>query len=258
MTGGHGELFVQTFDRKKLTATGPILNLPPAGRGDQGRCSAGRRKRRRGAGRGAPFRRGAAALADGQPALRLARTAPHARVQADLRPRARRARPAGGVMATQPQASGHSPACGPAARRSRRGDADHEQRPSALFRRGLDPVAVRRNPADARRRPDDRRETIGVPVGFSLVGRVADEAELLLIAVDPASSGAASARPCSTTSSPVRRDAGRAPAPSRSPRRQSGRRNVSRRRLCPGRPAPQLLSRARRRAFDAVTLMLTD
>ncbi len=30
MTGGHGELFVQTFDRKKLTATGPILNLSPA------------------------------------------------------------------------------------------------------------------------------------------------------------------------------------------------------------------------------------
>ena len=30
MAGGHGELFVQTFDRKKLTATGPILNLPPA------------------------------------------------------------------------------------------------------------------------------------------------------------------------------------------------------------------------------------
>ena len=29
MTGGHGELFVQTFDRKKLTATGPILNLTP-------------------------------------------------------------------------------------------------------------------------------------------------------------------------------------------------------------------------------------
>ncbi len=27
MAGGHGELFVQTFDRKKLTATGPILNL---------------------------------------------------------------------------------------------------------------------------------------------------------------------------------------------------------------------------------------
>ena len=29
MTGGHGELFVQTFDRKRLTPTGPILNLPP-------------------------------------------------------------------------------------------------------------------------------------------------------------------------------------------------------------------------------------
>jgi len=29
MTGGHGELFVQTFNRKKLTATGPILNLTP-------------------------------------------------------------------------------------------------------------------------------------------------------------------------------------------------------------------------------------
>jgi len=28
--GGHGELFVQTFNRKKLTATGPILNLTPA------------------------------------------------------------------------------------------------------------------------------------------------------------------------------------------------------------------------------------
>ena len=29
MTGGHGELFVQTFDRKKFNATGPILNLSP-------------------------------------------------------------------------------------------------------------------------------------------------------------------------------------------------------------------------------------
>ena len=34
MAGGHGELFVQTFDRKKLTATGPIVNLSP-GRGDK-------------------------------------------------------------------------------------------------------------------------------------------------------------------------------------------------------------------------------
>jgi tRNA threonylcarbamoyl adenosine modification protein YeaZ len=30
MTGGHGELFVQTFNRRKLSATGPILNLTPA------------------------------------------------------------------------------------------------------------------------------------------------------------------------------------------------------------------------------------
>jgi tRNA threonylcarbamoyl adenosine modification protein YeaZ len=29
MTGGHGELFVQTFNRKKLTATGPVMNLTP-------------------------------------------------------------------------------------------------------------------------------------------------------------------------------------------------------------------------------------
>jgi tRNA threonylcarbamoyl adenosine modification protein YeaZ len=29
ITGGHGELFVQSFDRKKLTPTGPILNLSP-------------------------------------------------------------------------------------------------------------------------------------------------------------------------------------------------------------------------------------
>ncbi len=30
MAGGHGELFVQSFDRAKLTAAGPILNLTPA------------------------------------------------------------------------------------------------------------------------------------------------------------------------------------------------------------------------------------
>ena len=29
LAGGPGELFVQTFDRKKLTASGPILNLAP-------------------------------------------------------------------------------------------------------------------------------------------------------------------------------------------------------------------------------------
>jgi tRNA threonylcarbamoyl adenosine modification protein YeaZ len=30
VSGGHGELFVQTFNRRKLTATGPIFNLSPA------------------------------------------------------------------------------------------------------------------------------------------------------------------------------------------------------------------------------------
>ena len=29
VAGGHGELFVQTFDRRKLNASGPILNLSP-------------------------------------------------------------------------------------------------------------------------------------------------------------------------------------------------------------------------------------
>jgi tRNA threonylcarbamoyl adenosine modification protein YeaZ len=29
MAGGHGELFVQTFNRRRLNATGPILNLTP-------------------------------------------------------------------------------------------------------------------------------------------------------------------------------------------------------------------------------------
>ena len=29
MTGGHGELFVQEFDRQPLTATSPLFNLPP-------------------------------------------------------------------------------------------------------------------------------------------------------------------------------------------------------------------------------------
>ena len=30
VTGGHGELFVQSFDRKTWTATGPVLTLSPA------------------------------------------------------------------------------------------------------------------------------------------------------------------------------------------------------------------------------------
>ena len=29
MAGGHGELFIQTFDRKKLTPVGPMASLPP-------------------------------------------------------------------------------------------------------------------------------------------------------------------------------------------------------------------------------------
>lgn len=29
LSGGHGELFVQTFDRKKMSATGPVLCLTP-------------------------------------------------------------------------------------------------------------------------------------------------------------------------------------------------------------------------------------
>ena len=29
LAGGHGEMFVQTFDRKKLSATGPVLTLSP-------------------------------------------------------------------------------------------------------------------------------------------------------------------------------------------------------------------------------------
>jgi tRNA threonylcarbamoyladenosine biosynthesis protein TsaB len=30
VAGGHGELFVQTFDRKKFNSNGPVLNLAPA------------------------------------------------------------------------------------------------------------------------------------------------------------------------------------------------------------------------------------
>ena len=29
IAGGHGELFIQTFDRRRLNATGPVLNLSP-------------------------------------------------------------------------------------------------------------------------------------------------------------------------------------------------------------------------------------
>jgi tRNA threonylcarbamoyladenosine biosynthesis protein TsaB len=29
VAGGHGELFVQTFDRRKLVPTGPVVSLPP-------------------------------------------------------------------------------------------------------------------------------------------------------------------------------------------------------------------------------------
>lgn len=29
LSGGHGELFVQSFDRKKMSASGPVLNLSP-------------------------------------------------------------------------------------------------------------------------------------------------------------------------------------------------------------------------------------
>ena len=29
LSGGHGELFVQTFDRKKMSASGPVQNLSP-------------------------------------------------------------------------------------------------------------------------------------------------------------------------------------------------------------------------------------
>ena len=70
MAGGHGELFVQTFDRKKLTPTGPILNLPPDSGGGEGRCAAGGRQRRRGAGRGARVGRGAC-RSSRRPAARL-------------------------------------------------------------------------------------------------------------------------------------------------------------------------------------------
>ena len=89
MAGGHGELFVQTFDRKKFNATGPILNLAP-GSGDEGRRPACRGKRCRGIGRGAPLGRGAAAVADRQPRPRTARVAALAGMQACLCSRAGR------------------------------------------------------------------------------------------------------------------------------------------------------------------------
>ena len=92
MAGGHGELFVQTFNRKKLTATGPILNLTPDSGGAQGRRAAGCRQRRRSAGRGAARSGEALPLfPTASRALALARAAADAGMQADLCPRARRA-----------------------------------------------------------------------------------------------------------------------------------------------------------------------
>ena len=99
----------------------------------------------------------------------------------DARPRQ------GGVMSSAPRTATYGSACAPARRR----DLDEVMRDHGsglrpVLRRSLDPVAMRRNPADVRRLADARRGRATATVGFSLLRAVADEAELLLLAVDPA------------------------------------------------------------------------
>ena len=249
VVGGHGELFVQQFDG--ATAE-PIVRAAQPCRRPRPRqidCAAGRRLGRRGSwSRRAAGAKRAKRWPSAANALRLARSAAQPAAQAGLCPRARRARAGGRLMATPRSTSRAHRAA--ARRRSRRGDGGHGRRVRRPLRRGLDPLAMRRDPADGRRVADARaRRRRRRRVGFSLFRTVADEAELLLLAVLP---------------DHHRRGIGRRllddfidSAPRRGVSRvhlevRDGNPAVDmyrRRRFRAGRPTPQLLSCAGRRAF---------
>ena len=105
--------------------------------------------------------------------------------QAGLRARARRASQGGRMMATR-ALDRHARIDAGDVRRPRRGDGGHERGVRRPLRRGLDPLAMRRDPADGRRVADAARDGERRASSASrCFARVADEAELLLLAVAP-------------------------------------------------------------------------
>ena len=171
--------------RRPLAPSTPLLNLPPERRRGRSRRAAGGRLRRAEPGRGARLGRGGRRACRAPPMRSAARRRCALCAAADLRPRARRPRPRGGLMSSLPSARSGAAGAG-RIRRPRRGDDDHDRGVRTALRRGLDPVAMRRNPADDRRLADARpRRRPSAPIGFSLLRTVADEAELLLLAVAP-------------------------------------------------------------------------
>ena len=159
MLGGHGELFVAQYDRTPVHRdASPIASRDPDAAARAIDCAAGRRQRRRGAGRGARSWRGAR-----HPAARraCARPCPHALRTLDRArsmPRARRA-PRGRGMSDPRRARRHGPGHDPRLRqrRPRRGDGGHGRGLRADLWRGLDPLAMRRDPADGGRHAAPRR-----------------------------------------------------------------------------------------------------
>ena len=98
--GGHGELFVQQFDAGRSSRCPSFAISPPAEAARFATADAGRRIRRRAAGRGARLGRGARCLAVGRRRAAAAAGPASAAAEARLCPRSRRAGPGGGVMAT--------------------------------------------------------------------------------------------------------------------------------------------------------------
>ena len=202
LAGGHGELFVQQFRRAPLRASSDTAE--PASRRGRGnhRCASGRRHRRRGPGRRARQRRGAARSCRAPPtpcACRIKLRTP--RPQAALRPRAGRAAARGGMSSAAESirvrlAPGESADL----------DAVMDVMAAAFDPRfgegwtrsqcaGILPLSGVL--ADARRGRAD-----GGVCGFSLLRTVADEAELLLLAVAAERTAARHRRVrCSTISS---------------------------------------------------------
>ena len=156
MHGGHGELFVQQFERdarrrqrRCSTSTPPRPRRPSISR------RAGGRPRRRRAGRGARLRAKRSRRGRAPPMRsscpRQLRTLPPRPIYA--RAPDARAREAADEHLPSAEAVRLAPGRfdGP-----RRGDGDHDGGLRAAIRRGVDAVAMRRDPADDRRLADAR------------------------------------------------------------------------------------------------------
>ena len=225
--GGHGQLFVQSFDGATLEPTSDVQTLDPS-RGRQSRHRAAGRRLGRGAiGRGARIRRGARGLAGRRRCSCAFPTACARSTPPGLCPGARRQGAGGGVMASEAidaDVRSSRDVDGP-----RRGDGGDEPRVRRPIRGGLDPLPAGRDPPDGRRLADPcPRGAMASPprllAGPHRRRRIGAAADRGLAAIPSRRNRHQAARsfPVARETRPTRQ------GPPRSSRRQPGHRHVSR------------------------------